>query len=76
MKAVSGSGQNAIDELINQTERSLNNESTTKEVYGAQIAFNVIPAGNLEENDYTDEEMKISYETKKILVSKGSPNSS
>ena len=69
-QAVSGSGQNAIDELINQTERSLNNESTTKEVYGAQIAFNVIPAGNLEENDYTDEEMKISYETKKILDEK------
>mgnify|MGYP005661440003 FL=1 len=69
-QAVSGSGQNAIDELLNQTERSLNNESTTKEVYGAQIAFNVIPAGNLEENDYTDEEMKISYETKKILDEK------
>ena len=69
-QAVSGSGQNAIDELINQTKQSLNNESTKNEVYGAQIAFNVIPAGNLEENDYTDEEMKISHETKKILDEK------
>ena len=69
-QAVSGSGQNAIDELLDQTKKSLNNEKTESEVYGAQIAFNVIPAGNLEENNYTDEEMKISYETKKILDEK------
>ena len=69
-QAVSGSGQNAINELLNQTKKSLNNENTENEVYGDQIAFNVIPAGNLEGNNYTDEEMKISYETKKILDEK------
>ena len=66
-QAVSGSGQNAIEELINQTKSSLNGEQISRDVYGAQIAFNVIAAGNLEENNYTDEEMKISFETKKIL---------
>ena len=36
-------------------------------VYGAQIAFNVIPAGDILENNYTNEEMKMSFESNKIL---------
>ena len=66
-QAVSGSGQIAIDELLSQTEKLLHGENISPSVYDSQIAFNVISAGNLEDNFYTDEEMKISNETKKIL---------
>ena len=66
-QAVSGSGQIAIDELFSQTEKLLHGENISPSVYDSQIAFNVISAGNLEDNFYTDEEMKISNETKKIL---------
>ena len=66
-QSVSGTGKEGIDELIEQTEKFLNDEDIHPKVYGAQIAFNVIPAGNILENNYTDEEIKMSFETNKIL---------
>ena len=68
-QAVSGSGTEAVKSLRN--EESLDSESLLKveEIfYPKPIARNVIPlAGNLTENDYSDEEMKIVYESRKIL---------
>jgi aspartate-semialdehyde dehydrogenase len=65
--SVSGTGKDGIDELIEQTKKFLNDEDIHPKVYGAQIAFNVIPAGNILESNYTDEEIKMSFETNKIL---------
>ena len=65
-QSVSGTGKEGIDELLEQTEEFLNKKGNSKpKVYGAQIAFNVIPAGDV--RNYTNEEMKMSFETNKIL---------
>ena len=66
-QSVSGTGKEGIDELIEQTKNFLDNKQISPQVYGAQIAFNVIPAGDILENNYTNEEMKMSFETNKIL---------
>ncbi len=66
-QSVSGTGKEGIDELIEQTKNFLDNKEISPKVYGAQIAFNVIPAGDILENSYTNEEMKMSFETNKIL---------
>ena len=66
-QSVSGTGKEGIDELLEQTESFLNKKEIKPRVYGAQIAFNVIPAVDILENNYTNEEMKMSFETNKIL---------
>jgi len=67
-QAVSGSGNEAIDELNNQVHAYVKNESISKNIYPKQIAFNVIPQiDKFMENGYTKEEMKMVWETKKIL---------
>ena len=67
-QAVSGSGKPAIDELAGQTAALLNGKEVKVEVYPKQIAFNVIPQIDVfQENGYTKEEMKMVWETKKIM---------
>jgi len=68
-QAVSGSGKNAIESLENELSNLSNPGSApNKNYYDSQIAKNVIPiAGNMTENGYTDEEIKFSNESKKIL---------
>ncbi|MEE9352313.1 MAG: aspartate-semialdehyde dehydrogenase [Thiotrichaceae bacterium] len=68
-QAVSGTGKPAIEELAGQTARLLNGQpSEDPKVYPHQIAFNVIPQIDVfMENGYTKEEMKMVWETKKIL---------
>jgi len=67
-QAVSGSGKEAIEELASQTVALLNGKPVTAEVYPKQIAFNVLPQIDVfMENGYTKEEMKMVWETKKIL---------
>ena|SRR3990167_375345 len=67
-QAVSGSGKAAIDELISQSGNLLNGIPVKPEVYSKQIAFNVLPhIDKFEENGYTKEEMKMVWETRKIL---------
>ena len=61
-QSVSGTGKEGIDELIEQTKNFLDNKQISPKVYGAQIAFNVIPAGDILENNYTNEEMKMSFD--------------
>ncbi len=67
-QAVSGTGKEAIDELAGQTVRLLNGQQVESEVYPVQIAFNVLPQiDTFQDNGYTREEMKMVWETRKIL---------
>ena len=67
-QAVSGSGKDGIEELLQQTAAYIDQRSIHKKVYPKQIAFNSIPFVDcFLENDYTREEMKMVWETQKIL---------
>ena len=67
-QAVSGTGKEAISELASQTARLLNGLPVEPEVYPKQIAFNVLPQIDVfMDNGYTKEEMKMVWETKKIM---------
>ncbi|RUM91117.1 MAG: aspartate-semialdehyde dehydrogenase [Thiomicrospira sp.] len=67
-QAVSGSGKEAIDELATQTANLLNMKPVEAKVYPKQIAFNCIPQIDVfQDNGYTKEEMKMVWETKKIM---------
>jgi len=67
-QSVSGTGQKAIDELLQQTADLLNFKEIKCNVYPYQIAFNVLPhIDKFLENGYTKEEMKMVNETRKIL---------
>jgi aspartate-semialdehyde dehydrogenase len=68
-QAVSGTGQSAIDGLLDETEASLGSKTPEATVYPHRIAFNVIPmAGSFAGDDgYTDEELKLVHESRKIL---------
>lgn len=69
-QAVSGTGKEAIEELAAQTAALLNGRDVETKVYPKQIAFNVLPQIDVFlDNGYTKEEMKMSWETKKILDS-------
>ena len=67
-QAVSGSGKRGIEELAGQTARLLNGQEIERNVYTKQISFNAIPhIGDFEDNGYTNEEMKMVWETHKIF---------
>jgi len=67
-QAVSGTGKEAIEELAGQTAQLLNGNSAESRVYPKQIAFNVLPQIDVfQENGYTKEEMKMVWETWKIM---------
>lgn len=67
-QSVSGTGKAAIEELLQQTTELLNGHGITSKVYPKQIAFNVLPhIDEFQENGYTKEEMKMLWETRKIL---------
>ena len=67
-QAVSGTGKEAIDELAAQTRALFNQQDVEVEVYPKRIAFNVLPQIDVfMENGYTKEEMKMVWETKKIM---------
>lgn len=67
-QSVSGTGKTGITELIEQCTQLLNGKAVYPQVYPQQIAYNVIPQiDDLLDNGYTKEEMKMVWETKKIL---------
>lgn len=67
-QAVSGTGKEAIEELATQTANLLNAKPVTPSVYPKQIAFNVLPQIDVfMDNGYTKEEMKMVWETRKIM---------
>ncbi|WP_347987887.1 aspartate-semialdehyde dehydrogenase [Methylomonas sp. AM2-LC] len=70
-QAVSGTGKDAITELATQTANLLNAKPIVASVYPKQIAFNVIPQIDVfMDNGYTKEEMKMVWETQKIMGDK------
>ena len=67
-QSVSGAGKSAIDELAKQTADLMNGRKVTTEAFSRQIAFNAIPQIDVfMDNDYTKEEMKMVWETQKIM---------
>ena len=67
-QAVSGTGKEAIEELATQTACLLNGRPVETKVYPRQIAFNVLPQiDSFQDNGYTKEEMKMVWETRKIM---------
>ncbi len=70
-QAVSGTGKKGIEEVVKQTAKLLNGQPVEAVVYPKQIAFNVLPQIDVFlDNGYTKEEMKIVWETQKILDDK------
>ncbi len=71
-QAVSGAGQAGFSELEDQTKAVLNGEDYECKVFPTRIAMNVIPfIGGMTDNDYTDEEMKMQNEGRRILHNDG-----
>lgn len=67
-QSVSGAGKSAAEELATQTAALLNFRDVKCKVFPKQIAFNVLPqVGDLLDNGYSDEEMKLVWETQKVL---------
>ena len=67
-QSVSGGGKAAMDELAKQTADLLGGKPVETKNFSRQIAFNVIPQIDVfMDNGYTKEEMKMVWETKKIL---------
>ena len=68
-QSVSGAGREAVEELAAQTVALLQGQSPVKtNVIAKQIAFNCVPhIDTFQDNGYTREEMKMVWETRKIL---------
>jgi aspartate-semialdehyde dehydrogenase len=70
-QSVSGAGKEAVDELAGQTGELLNGRPAEARVIAKQIAFNCVPQiDKFMENGYTKEEMKMFWETQKIMEDK------
>ncbi len=67
-QAVSGTGKRAIEELRQQVADLVQGREVRREIYPYQIAFNCFPhIGAFLDNGYTEEEMKMVNETRKIF---------
>ncbi len=67
-QSVSGAGRRGLNELARQTAGRLNFHEPELEAFNQPIAFNVLPQiDELLENGYSREEMKMLWETRKIL---------
>ncbi|WP_447974161.1 aspartate-semialdehyde dehydrogenase [Nitrospira sp. Kam-Ns4a] len=67
-QSVSGTGKEAMDELLEQCRALLSFRQPQPKVYPFQIAFNCLP--HIDEflpSGYTKEEMKLVHETRKIM---------
>ena len=68
-QSVSGAGKEAVDELASQTAALMSGRSRpSRRSSPSSIAFNVVPQiDEFQDNGYTKEEMKMVWETRKIL---------
>ncbi|MBP7563741.1 MAG: aspartate-semialdehyde dehydrogenase [Candidatus Cloacimonetes bacterium] len=67
-QAASGAGAQGIAELEEQIKQVANGEETAPKKFPYQLAMNIIPQIDVFlDNDYTKEEMKMNWETKKIM---------
>jgi len=70
-QSVSGAGSKGMEELARQTADRLSFKQVKPSVFAQPIAFNAIPVIDaMQDNDYTREEMKLHWETRKILRDK------
>ncbi len=69
-QAASGAGASAMDELVGQHADIAAGREPHVEKFVSQLAYNVIPHIDVfQDNDYTKEEMKMFFETRKIMHS-------
>ena len=67
-QSVSGGGRSAVDELEKQSADLVAGRAADPQRFPVQIAFNLIPhIDDFQPNGYTKEEMKLVWETRKIL---------
>ena len=67
-QSVSGTGKEAMDELMTEIQDLLSFKEATPKVYPYQIAFNCLPQiDDFLPSGYTKEEMKMLNETRKIM---------
>ncbi len=67
-QSVSGTGKEAMDELLEQSQDLLSFKEPAPNVYPYQIAFNCLPhIDDFLPSGYTKEEMKLLNETRKIM---------
>ncbi len=67
-QSVSGAGQTGMEELGKQTAQLLGFQEIEPKKFPVQIAFNLIPhIDDFLDNGFTKEEMKLVWETRKIL---------
>ena len=66
-QAASGAGQPGMDELQEGTKALLNGDKVENKIFAHPLPFNVIPQiDKFQENGYTKEEMKVTWESRKI----------
>ncbi len=67
-QSVSGTGKEAMDELLEQAQDLLSFKEPAPKVYPYQIAFNCLPhVDDFLPSGYTKEEMKLLHETRKVM---------
>ena len=68
LQAVSGTGKPGVEELERQLEETAHGKPPTTSTYPAPIAHNVLPlCESFREDGYSTEEVKLLFETRKIL---------
>ena len=66
-QATSGKGHAAVTELLEQSRAVLDGKSASPKVFPGPMAFNVLCDWKPGENDYSEEELKMVNETRKIM---------
>ncbi len=67
-QAASGAGARGMDELVVQTRQLLDNEPIAPKAFAHRLGFNLIPhIDSFYDNGYTKEELKMLYESRKML---------
>ncbi len=68
-QATSGAGAKGMQELLDQTKTVMEGGEAKPNAFAHQIAFNIIPhIDKFQDNGYTKEEMKVTWETRKIFA--------
>jgi aspartate-semialdehyde dehydrogenase len=66
-QATSGKGHNAVEDLMAQAKAYLEGKKIEPSVFPGQIAFNTLCDWKPGEKDYSEEELKMVHETRKIM---------
>ena len=67
-QSASGAGAKGMEELLEQTRRVLDGEQAGHQTFAHPLPFNLIPHIDVfQDNGYTKEEMKVVWETRKII---------